>query len=92
MSLRYLMRTVTSRKGLVRNPTSFIRGEPMHTNIVAVHSNLSSRKKVFAVLYVGADSMGVSYYDPVSQEVKSLWYGILAMCIELNISCSALNN
>ncbi|KAK1553303.1 hypothetical protein Q3G72_032464 [Acer saccharum] len=44
----------------------------MHTNIVASHSNLSSRKKVFAVLYVGTDSVGVSYYDPVSQEVKSL--------------------
>ena len=64
----------------------------MHTDTVVGHSNLSSRKKVFVVLYVGTDSVGVSAYDHVSQEVKSLWYGVLAMCIELNISCSAINN
>ncbi|KAK2635177.1 hypothetical protein Ddye_029969 [Dipteronia dyeriana] len=49
------------------------RCQPMHTGKVAGHSNLSSSVKIFAALYVGTDSVGVSYYDPVSHEVKSFW-------------------
>ena len=76
-SLKYLM-----REDLVKNPTSLVRGQLMHTDTVIGHANLSSRSKVFVALYVGTNSVGVSYYDPVSsQGVKSLWYGILAMCI-----------
>ncbi|KAK4841413.1 hypothetical protein QYF36_003977 [Acer negundo] len=39
----------------VASKQDFIRGKPMHTDTVAGHSNLSSRKKIFAVLYAGTD-------------------------------------
>ncbi|KAK0602022.1 hypothetical protein LWI29_029664 [Acer saccharum] len=76
VQLRYLMRRVASKRELVRNPTSFIRGQPMHTDTVAGHANLSSRSKVIVALYIGTNSVGVSYFgrDPVfSQGVKSFW-------------------
>ena len=84
VQLRYLMRRVASKRELVRNPTSFIRGQPMHADTVADHAKLSSRSKVIVALFIGTNSVGVSYFgrDPVfSQGVKSFWYGILAMCI-----------
>ncbi|KAK3200639.1 hypothetical protein Dsin_024054 [Dipteronia sinensis] len=49
----------------------------MHTDTVAGHTNLSSRSKVVAALYIGTNSVGVSYFgrDPFvfSQGVKSFW-------------------
>ncbi|TXG57397.1 hypothetical protein EZV62_018710 [Acer yangbiense] len=72
MSLRYLMRTVISRKGLVRNPTSFIRGHLMHTDTMAGDTILSSRRN-FLGLWIGTNKVGVSHFDYASREVKVLW-------------------
>ncbi|KAK3189211.1 hypothetical protein Dsin_028772 [Dipteronia sinensis] len=73
ISLRYLMhRTVASRRELVRNPTSFIRGQLMHTDTAAGDTNLSLRTNLLG-LYVGTDHVGLSVCDSVSKACIGLW-------------------
>ncbi|KAK0573734.1 hypothetical protein LWI29_012664, partial [Acer saccharum] len=73
ISLRYLMRrTVASRRESVRNPTSFIRGQLMHTDTAAGDTNLSLRTNILG-LYVGTDHVGLSVCDSVSNACIGLW-------------------
>ncbi|KAK0574468.1 hypothetical protein LWI29_024159 [Acer saccharum] len=68
VSLRYLMRrTVAGRRELVWNPTSFIRGQLMHTNTAA------GKGKNFLGLYVGTNHVGVSLCDAKTSACIGLW-------------------
>ncbi|KAK1551598.1 hypothetical protein Q3G72_000990 [Acer saccharum] len=73
ISLRYLMRrAVASRRELVKNPTSLIRGQLMHTDTAAGDTNHSLRTNLLG-LYVGTNHVGVSLFDSESKACISLW-------------------